>query len=279
MDDANPCLMTVDVEDWFHADNLREVVPRECWDQRERRVVENTRHLLTIFGEHDVTATFFVLGWVAERTPFLIKEIHETGHEVASHGHAHRLAYTHGEEELREDIRRSKAHLEEVTGTKVLGYRAPNFSVSPSLLRILAEEGFEYDSSYFPSSLHDRYGKLGPLNGEAGAAGEYGIKEIVVSTLRLGHIHLPWGGGGYFRAAPYLLFRKGVRRILRKRGYYIFYIHPWEIDPGQPRPEGLSISSRFRHYVGVESTRDRLMRLLEDFNWCSIRDSLESGVL
>lgn len=269
------CMMTVDVEDWFHANNVREVLPRETWDELEWRVDRSTRRVLELFAEHGVTATFFMLGWVAERAPELVDEIHGAGHEIASHGYAHRLAYAHTADELRRDLRRSRNHLESVTGGEVIGYRAPNFSVDDAVIDVIAEEGFVYDSSYFPSFLHDRYGSLDRANAADGIVDLGPLTEVAIPTLRMLGKRLPWGGGGYFRAMPYPLFRWGVRRILRDRGHFTFYMHPWELDVGQPRLDGLSPFRSFRHYVGMERTEARLRRLLSDFEFVSIREGLE----
>ena len=270
------CMMSVDVEDWFHANNLREVLSRESWDDLDQRVVDNTRRVLDVFGEHGATGTFFVLGWVAERVPELVKEIDSRGHEVASHGYAHRLAYAHSEGELREDLRRSRGHLEGLIGAEVLGYRAPNFSVDDTVLEVISEEGFTYDSSYFPSVLHDRYGTVERLGGREGILEVSGLTEVTIPTLELAGTRLPWGGGGYFRAMPYAVFRWGIGRILRQRGHFTFYMHPWELDTGQPRLEGLSPSRAFRHYVGIDRMEERLRRLLSDFEFVSIVEGLNS---
>ena len=266
--------MTVDVEDWFHANNLRETVPRESWDDVEHRVAESTTQLLKLFSEYGITGTFFVLGWVAERSPDLVREIHDAGHEVASHGYAHRLAYDHTAEELRRDLRRSKEHLESLIGEPILGYRAPNFSVDDTVLEVISEEGFSYDSSYFPSVLHDRYGTVKRLGDREGILEVAGLTEVTIPTLELAGIQLPWGGGGYFRAMPYSIFRLGMQKILRDRGHFMFYMHPWELDVGQPRPDGLSAVRAFRHYVGIERTESRLRRLLTDFEFVSMRQVL-----
>lgn len=268
------CMMSVDVEDWFHADNLRAAVPRESWEDLELRVESNTRRLLRLFDSHGVTATFFVLGWVAERIPGLVREIHRAGHEVASHGHAHRLIYDHTSEEFREDLRRSKTFLEDVTGVRVLGYRAPNFSINDAAIEVITEEGFAYDTSYFPSSAHDRYGTLEGVGDDDGIMELGGLIELSIPTLPVAGTRLPWGGGGYFRVLPYRVFRWGLERILRTRGHFVFYMHPWEVDPDQPRLGGIPVSRALRHYTGLGKMLDELNRLLSEFDFVSIREGL-----
>ena len=270
------CLLTIDVEDWFHVENLRSVVTRESWETRERRVVANTRRLLDLLDAHHARATCFVLGWVAKREPALVRDISARGHEVASHGDGHELVYAQSVEDFRTDVRRAKRTLEDITGQAVLGYRAPNFSITNAALEVLKEEGHSYDASLFPSSFHDRYGKLAGREGEAPPVQEIipGLQEVRVSTLRFAGRELPWGGGGYFRVMPYRPFRAGIRRILRRTGSYLFYIHPWELDLDQPRVAGLPAGHRFRHYVGLSKVHDRLARLVSDFRFIPVRDAL-----
>jgi polysaccharide deacetylase family protein (PEP-CTERM system associated) len=272
------CLLTIDVEDWFHVENLRPVVTRASWETRESRVVANTRRILDLLDTQRARGTFFVLGWVAEREPALVRDISARGHEVASHGYGHELVYAQSPEEFRTDIRRAKRTLEDITGQPVLGYRAPNFSITEKALEILKEEEHQYDASFFPSAFHDRYGKLDRGHGEAPPIQEIipGLQEVRVSTLRVAGQELPWGGGGYFRLMPYRPFRAGIRRILRRTGSYTFYVHPWELDPDQPRIAGLPAGYRFRHYTGLSKVQDRLARLVRDFQFVPIRDALTS---
>ncbi|HXI26878.1 MAG TPA: XrtA system polysaccharide deacetylase [Vicinamibacterales bacterium] len=272
------CLLSVDVEDWFHVENLRPKVTRASWETRERRVVANTRRILDLLAEHDVHATFFVLGWVADREPALVREIAARGHEVASHGYGHELIYAQSADDFKEDIRRARGTLESLTGRPVLGYRAPNFSITGGALAILKEEGYVYDASFFPSCFHDRYGKLDRGQGEPPPIEEVipGFQEVRISTLRVAGRELPWGGGAYFRVIPYWPFRAGVRRILGRTGCYLFYVHPWEIDADQPRVHGLPMRYRLRHYTGLSTVYDRLAQLLHDFRFTSIAEALVS---
>lgn len=268
--------MSVDVEDWFHVENLKEVVLRSSWDTRERRVERNTMRILELLEERGARATFFILGWVAERHPRLIRLIAAGGHEIASHGYGHELVYSLSEAEFRADVERSKKCLEDATGQPVTGYRAPCFSITNWAVAVLQEVGFEYDSSAFPTVAHDRYGRLSGVEmGRPIVELRPGFHEVCISCLPLGTRGLPWGGGGYFRLMPFRAWRAGVRRIMRTGSPYLFYIHPWEIDPGQPRVEGLGRISRFRHYVNLESCEERFRSLLSTLQWTSIRSVLD----
>jgi polysaccharide deacetylase family protein (PEP-CTERM system associated) len=259
--------MTVDVEDYFHVSVFDGLVPRHAWEDLESRVCANTDRLLEIFNESNTRATFFVLGWVAERFPDLVPRIAAEGHEIASHGYGHRLVYDLSRREFREDIRRSKDVLESAIGKPVLGYRAPSYSVTPKslwALDILIDEGFSYDASIFPIH-HDRYGiPVSPRHPyvlqRAGA-----LVEAPASTVKWGPVNLPIGGGGYFRILPYAWTQWGISRLNNVEGLpAIFYLHPWEIDPKQPRLEAPALG-RFRHYYNLDKTEGRLRALLKDF--------------
>jgi polysaccharide deacetylase family protein (PEP-CTERM system associated) len=270
--------MSIDVEDWFHVENMRPVVPRETWGQRQLRVERNTERMLELMAAApgDARCTCFVLGWVAERCPRLVERIAAAGHEIASHGHNHELLGELSLQAFRADVERSKGVLEDLTGTEVRGYRAPSFSITDEAIPILQEVGFTYDSSFFPSLAHDRYGKLAGVTPEEPVVQiAPGFSEIAISCLTVASRGLPWGGGGYFRLLPYRVFRGGVRRILGSGLPYVFYIHPWEIDPGQPRMDGLPRLYRFRHYVGLDRCEARFASLLRDFAWSSMGDLLE----
>lgn len=272
------CMLSFDVEDWFQVENLREVFPRESWNYQRLRVVENTHRLLDVLERYGAKATFFVLGWIAEKVPGLVKDIYSAGHEIASHGFAHELIYNQTLEEFREDIHHSKRVLEDLVGTAVLGYRAPSFSITDEAIDVLVAEGFKYDSSLFPSFYHDRYGKLATLKAERHTSVievQTGFCEVLIPTLSLFGKKLPWGGGGYFRVIPYSIFRVGVKRLLAEVGSYLFYLHPWEIDPYQPRIKDVRLSFRFRHYAGLKGTLSKLERLIRDFRFISIKEGLE----
>jgi len=269
--------MSIDVEDWFQVENLKSMIAQDSWDDRQLRVEQNTDRMLTLMAAHNVRCTCFILGWVAEKCPALIRRIADAGHEIASHGYGHDLLYTLTHEEFREDIHKGKQLVEDITGQQVRGYRAPSFSITDWAIDILKEEGFTYDSSAFPTVAHDRYGKLEGMNaGEPITEIRDGFFEVCVSTLELGKKGVPWGGGGYFRLIPYPLFRRGVSRILRSLGVYVFYIHPWEIDPGQPRVKGLKRSHAFRHYNNLKRCESRFDALLGDFSWMPMCELLDT---
>jgi polysaccharide deacetylase family protein (PEP-CTERM system associated) len=269
--------MSVDVEDWFQVENLKPVIARSTWDSRERRVERNTMRILELLGERRTQATFFILGWVAERHPGLIRRIADGGHEIASHGYGHDLLYNLTEAEFRADIERGKKLLEDTTGYQIRGYRAPSFSITDWAVDILQEMGFEYDSSVFPTVAHDRYGRLSGIDaGRPILELRPNFFEVCISCLPLGNRGLPWGGGGYFRMIPYLPWQAGVRRILGTGAPYVFYIHPWEIDPGQPRVEGLSRINRFRHYLNLGRCEDRFRALVSGFQWTTVSSVLDN---
>ena len=265
--------MTVDVEDYFQVSVFEGVVPRERWESMESRVQANTERLLNLFDESAVKGTFFVLGWVAERYPSLVRAVVARGHELASHGYAHRLVYRQTPDEFRQDVRRAKALLEDVGGVEVRGYRAPSFSVTREsmwALDVLLEERYCYDASIFPIH-HDRYGihdaPRWPHHVDR-AGGR--IYEVPGSTVRIGGTNLPVAGGGYFRILPYAWTRWGLTRVNRHEGQpAVFYLHPWEIDPEQPRLPANALG-RFRHYRNLHKTESRLRALMHDFDFAPL---------
>ena len=261
-------VMSVDVEDYFHVSTFARTVDRASWDGMESRVVANTTRLLDLFQDFQVKATFFVLGWVAERHPALVRDIAARGHEIASHGYGHQLIYEQTAEVFREDVRRAKQMLEDAAGVEVQGYRAPSFSVTcQSLwaLDVLIEEGYRYDASIFPIR-HDRYGiPASPRHPYVICDGAGEITEVPGSTVRVGTMNVPVAGGGYFRIFPYAWTRWGISRLNRREGRAaVFYIHPWEIDPGQPALPASRLG-RFRHYRNLDRTHARLRALLSQF--------------
>jgi polysaccharide deacetylase family protein (PEP-CTERM system associated) len=268
--------LTVDVEDYYHVSAFESVVPFECWNQYESRVVRNTERILDIFDEYKARATFFVLGHVAERHAALVRTIQVRGHEIGSHGYSHRRIYTQTPERFREETRTAKRILEDIIGEPVHGYRAASYSITlESLwaLDILVEEGFRYDSSIFPVR-HDLYGIPGHkrffclLNGNGSGA----IAEIPLSTIRLMGVNLPVAGGGYLRVLPYAMTKFALLNINRyEQQPAVVYFHPWEIDPDQPRIYG-GYRSRFRHYTNLRGMEKKVRRLLSSFNFASIRD-------
>ena len=269
--------LTFDVEDYFHVSAFDRVVPRSRWDSLEHRVDASTDRVLAVLADADVRATFFVLGWVAERFPGLVRRIAAGGHELASHGYGHRLVYELSPDEFRQDLRRSRAAIESAVAAPIVGYRAPSYSITMKslwALDVLIEEGFTYDASIFPIH-HDRYGipdaPRHPYRIDR-AAGH--IWEIPPSTVRLAGTNLPVAGGGYFRLLPYRWTRWGIGWLNRREERpAIFYLHPWELDPGQPRL-GASGLSRVRHYRNLDRTEARLRRLLKDFRFGPVSAAL-----
>lgn len=260
--------LTVDVEDYFQVSALAPLIDRASWDHRECRVERNVERLLELFAQRGAHATFFTLGWIAERYPHLVKRIVAAGHELASHGYDHLRASEQTPEEFLQDVRRAKSMLEDLSGQPVQGYRAPSFSIgytNPWAFDVLLESGYRYSSSVYPVQ-HDHYGM--PDAPRFPYEPRPGLTEIPVTTTRVFGRNLPAGGGGYFRLAPYPVSRWALRRVntIDQRPA-IFYFHPWEIDPGQPRVPGTSLKTRFRHYVNLDKTEPRLDRLLRDFRW------------
>jgi polysaccharide deacetylase family protein (PEP-CTERM system associated) len=261
---------TVDVEDYFHVAALASAITRESWAEREYRVERNTERLLEILGEKGVYGTFFVLGWVAERSPELVRRIASAGHEIACHGFSHQLIYRQSREEFREEAARAKGLLEDAIGQPVLGYRAASFSVVRDTLWALDELidlGFHYDSSIF-AIRHDRYGIPGasPAPGRVTAPSGRSLVEFPMAPASFFGLKVPVTGGGYFRILPYRLICSGLRRINGAGRPFAFYLHPWEIDPDQPRiaVKGLS---KFRHYTNLAGCEGRLKRLLDEFDF------------
>ncbi len=270
----NRILITVDVEDWFQVENLRVNYPYDIWNQQELRVERNTNQLLDLFDSlsdqiaDPIKATFFILGWIAKRCPALVKEIHNRGHEVASHGYHHNLCRQEDAKSLQQDLSDSKKLLEDFIGDSVVGYRAPGFSIDKDILSLIREAGYRYDSSYNSFGFNPRYGEVdfSSFSNHTGVIDLYDdFSEIPVSNLTLAGKTIPWAGGGYFRFYPFSLFKQGVAKILQQTGTYVFYLHPWELDPDQPRVTDLPLLSRFRHYLNLNKTLTRLQSLIEAF--------------
>ncbi len=261
--------MTVDVEEHFQVAAFERQVQRGDWEQFPTRVAGNTGRVLDLFSEHHVHATFFVLGWVAERHPELIQRMIRDGHEVASHGYDHTRATQLDREAFRQDVVRTKGILEDATGRPVRGYRAPSYSIGEGnlwALDVLHEAGHVYSSSIYPIR-HDLYGMPGAPR-FAFRPHVDSILELPVTTVEFAGRTLPAGGGGYFRLLPYSAYCWALRRVnSRDRQPGIFYFHPWEVDPEQPRMAGASLRSRFRHYVNLDTMETRLRRLVSEFEW------------
>ena len=260
--------LTIDVEDYFQVSAFAPHIDRATWDNCECRVERNVQRILALLERHDTKATFFTLGWVAQRYPQLVRQIVEGGHELASHGYGHERASDLTQAAFLEDIRSAKAILEDISGSAVVGYRAPSFSIGKSNLwafDCLAETGHRYSSSIYPI-VHDHYGM--PDSPRFVHEVRPGLIEVPITTLRAFGRNFPSSGGGYFRLLPYALTRWMLQRVNAGDGQAgIFYFHPWEIDSQQPRIEGISAKTRFRHYVNIDRVEARLNQLLTDFRW------------
>lgn len=271
---------TVDVEDYFQVAALAPAIERASWSQWESRVERNTGVLLDLLAERGIHGTFFVLGWIAERHPHLIKRIAAEGHEIACHGFSHRLIYEQTPAEFREETARSKDTLEQLSGAPVMGYRAASFSITRRslwALDLLIDLGFKYDSSIFPIR-HDRYGIPGadPRPGALTAPSGRTLVEFPMSAASYLGVKIPVSGGGYFRLLPYFVTRTGLRQINGRFGRpFAFYLHPWEIDPDQPRVR-VGWLSRFRHYTNLDRCESRLRRLLHEFRFGTMREALQA---
>ena len=260
--------LTIDVEDYFQVSAFAPFIARSDWPQRECRVERNVERILAMLAARGTHATFFTLGWIAERYPQLVREIVAQGHELASHGYGHERASDLSEGDFFADIDRAKKMLEDIGGVAVQGYRAPSFSIGTKNLwafDTLARAGYRYSSSIYPIH-HDHYGM--PDAPRFAHQVRAGVLEIPVTTLRMGGRNFPSSGGGYFRLLPYAMSRWMLRRVNQRDGQpAIFYFHPWEIDAGQPRVAGIDAKTRFRHYVNIDRMPARLEQLLRDFAW------------
>ena len=265
--------LTIDVEDYFQVSAFAPYIRRDEWDARPCRVERNVDRILELLAEREVKATFFTLGWVAERYPQLVKRIVRGGHELASHGYGHERASDLDPAAFTDDVTRAKAILEDLGGLPVLGYRAPSFSIGRGNLwafDVLARAGYRYSSSIYPIA-HDHYGM--PESPRFAYRMAHDLLEVPVTTLRVGGRNLPSSGGGYFRLLPYAVSRWMIGRVNRAdQEAAVFYFHPWEIDAGQPRIAGINAKTRFRHYVNIPRMEGRLQALLRDFRWGRMDD-------
>lgn len=292
-------LLTIDVEDWFQVENFKPWIPYSSWPQCELRVERNVHRLLDLFDsikledsprtaiesatrnpksdtwpltpDTRINATFFVLGWLAERLPGMVREICSRGHEVASHGYYHRLCREESAGHLTKDLKYSKELLEDLTGHAIIGYRAPGFSVDDTVLQSIEAAGYTYDSSYNSFGLNPRYGRITNTSNGHGFSFRISddLHELPISNVTLGPTVLPWGGGGYFRLYPLPLFNMGVKSLLKRQGAFMLYAHPWEIDPNQPRVTNVAPFFRFRHYINLKSTLKKLHSFLVSFKHCN----------
>jgi polysaccharide deacetylase family protein (PEP-CTERM system associated) len=265
--------LTIDVEDYFQVSAFAPYIARSEWPQRECRVERNVDLILGLLAEHDTRATFFTLGWIAERYPEVVRRIVRQGHELASHGYGHERASDLDERAFSADIERAKHLLEDLSGNAVKGYRAPSFSIGASnqwAFDCLARAGYRYSSSIYPIR-HDHYGL--PDSPRFAYEVRPGLTEVPITTLRLAGRNFPASGGGYFRLLPYALSRWMLQRVNAQDGQPgVFYFHPWELDVEQPRIDGVDRKTRFRHYVNIHRVEGRLRRMLQDFEWGRMDD-------
>jgi polysaccharide deacetylase family protein (PEP-CTERM system associated) len=267
--------MTIDVEDYFQVSAFESHIPRDRWHALPCRVEANIDRILALLDAANVKATFFTLGWIAEHYPAMVRRIVDNGHELASHGYSHARASDQSPQEFGDDVSRAKALLEDIAGQLVLGYRAPSFSIGARnmwALDVLRETGYRYSSSIYPIS-HDHYGMPDAPRFAFYPRGKDGLLELPITTVRLLKKNLPSGGGGYFRLFPYAVSRWLLKRVNQEdRQPGIFYFHPWEIDPDQPRQRNVGMKTRFRHYVNLHRTEARLKALTRDFRWGRMDD-------
>lgn len=266
--------MSVDVEDYFQVSAFEPAIDRADWEKLDCRVENNTRKILELFDQQNVKATFFTLYWVAQRYPDLIKTIVDSGHELASHGMEHKRVTQQSPAEFRKDIFDSKKRLEDISGKAVIGYRAASYSITRDTywaLEILQEAGYQYSSSIYPIR-HDLYGIPEAPRFAYRPFADSDFIEIPISTLRFGNHNYPCGGGGYFRLFPYQLSRWAISRLNHNQQSAVFYFHPWEVDPGQPRQNNISAKTRFRHYLNLSKMEQRLKQLTVDFQWDTMQN-------
>ncbi|NDY72426.1 polysaccharide deacetylase [Desulfobacter hydrogenophilus] len=266
-------LLTIDVEDWFQVENFKSYIDFSTWNSFELRVEKNTHLILDMLDAFSFKpkATFFILGWIAERLPNLVRQIRHRGHEVASHGGNHHLCTALDRNQLARDLLTSKKRLEDITGQAIYGYRAPSFAINDQVLEMIKQAGFLYDSSYNSFSAHGRYGSI-DLSKAIKNGGSYQLDnhffELPVSNLRLCNKTIPLGGGGYFRLYPTSFFKQGIKVVLKKNNTFVFYAHPWEFDPDQPKVHQASRGFKFRHYINLSKTQGKLQKIINAFTNC-----------
>ncbi len=270
IENTKSIILTFDVEDWFQVENFKEYIPFSSWSSFYLRVENNTHKILDLLDSFSFApkATFFVLGWIAERMPQLVREIQKRGHEVASHGVNHHLPPNQSLKDFSDDLKISKKLLEDITGEKIYGYRAPSFAVNDDLLNTIRDAGYLYDSSYNSFAMHGRYGQLDIAEKVTPGAGFKVLDdfyEFPVSNHKIKELVIPLGGGGYFRLIPFPFFKQGIKSVLKREDSFLFYSHPWEFDPEQPRVKQASLSFKFRHYFNLHRTETKLSSMVESF--------------
>jgi polysaccharide deacetylase family protein (PEP-CTERM system associated) len=268
--------LTIDLEEYFQIHVLSDLIEPRTWDTLPSSIVENSRKILELLQMKGISATFFCLGWIAEHNKDLIREIHDQGHEIACHGYSHQAIYRQNAEEFKNDVYRAKGTLEDIIGEKVLGYRAPTYSITGKTLwalDILEELGFRYDSSIFPI-YHDNYGIPDAPRFPHLIQGR-SLVEFPITTVKIGPLNLPISGGGYFRLLPYPLIKLGLGSMRSSNMPFIFYIHPWEINPETPFVPGMDLFSRFRTYIGIQKAYQKFSRLIDDFSFAPVHAVLK----
>ncbi|MFH2060883.1 MAG: XrtA system polysaccharide deacetylase [Pseudomonadota bacterium] len=269
-------LLTFDVEDWFHVENFKEYIPFSSWNDHELRVEKNIHLILDLLDSFSFKpkATFFVLGWIAKKLPDMVREIQKRGHEVASHGNSHHLCTNQSFKEIEQDLKIGKSRLEDIIGHEVYGYRAPSFAINDDILKIIRDTGHVYDSSYNSFAMHGRYGTI-DLPPKEGSSVSYKLSdqfyEIPVSNFKIHNKVIPLGGGGYFRLIPLYFFLTGIKQVLKTDNAFVFYSHPWEFDPEQPKVKEASALYKFRHYINLKKTATKLENLIRIFSQYEFR--------
>jgi len=272
-------ILSFDIEEHFQVSGLAAAISRDQWDSFPSRVESSTLKVLDILERHNTKATFFILGWIAERHPKLIEAIDKAGHEIANHGFDHKLVYDMTVEQFADDVKRTDTFLKEITGKEVLGYRAPSFSIGAGdndQFKALADLGYKYDSSLFPMK-HFRYAAaesvpLSPF--DIKLANGFSLREFPMTVINFLGRRIPAGGGGYFRLYPDFFLRRNIRKVAKQGRPAIIYLHPWEFDPGQPRVKGAGFGNTFRHYVNLAKTENKLSMILNEFDFGPFRDFL-----
>ncbi len=256
-------ILTFDIEDWFQVETFKNEFPIETWDEQDLRIEENTNKILSLLRKYNIKATFFILGWIAEKKPRLVEKIYKEGHEISSHGYRHSLNYNMTKKEVYNDLQKSKTILEDIINNKVIGYRAPTFSINDEVINTIIEVGFQYDSSFNQFTKHDTYGNLNETkvsNIKDNMVFRFNNKliELSLPVVKVFGNEIPFTGGGFFRLYPIWFTKKLIRKHFDNNDYYIFYTHPWEMDPAQPILKNINLFNKFRHYVNIEKNYKKL---------------------
>ena len=277
--------LTFDIEDWFQVEIFNKLFPIERWDEQELRVEEGTNKILILLKKYNIKATFFILGWIAERKPNLVKSIYKEGHEISSHGYSHKLNYNMSKTELYDDLQKSKKILENIINDEVIGYRAPTFSINDEVINAIIKSGYQYDSSLNQFAKHDTYGsldrtKVSIVKDNSIFQLNNSLIEFSLPVEKLIGNKIPFTGGGFFRLYPLWLTKKLIRKHFKKNDYYVFYAHPWEVDPDQPKVVNTKLINKIRHYINLERNYNKLELLIKylmshNVDFIRLKDHLE----